>query len=99
MTKLYKIEVQTTKQGQVITAPMVVYEDENSNVAALQAETAFHQAVAYNLQQGETLDNFLVAIMTEVGYINPELKKFYNFAVVEPTPEPEPTPNPEPEEE
>lgn len=78
---LYKFEAQTNKEGTTAIAPTAQYEDD------LAAEVAFHQSVAYNLQQGESLSSFLVMIITETGYVNPNLTKFYNFETLEPNPE------------
>ena len=83
----YKFEVTTTKDGTVISAPTGVYE------TAELAEIAYHQQVAYNMQQGETLNNFLVMIISETGAVQPDLRKFYNFVIPEPSPEPEPSEN------
>lgn len=82
----YKLEIQTPKEGSVASS-VATYEE------ALDAEVAYYSAVAYNLQL-DTLSSFLVMIVTETGYINNDLRKFYNFEV----PQPEPEPEPEPEE-
>ena len=81
MAKYYKIEVQTMKDGTTATVPNVVYENPTESIAADAAAVGYHQAVAYNLQQSETLRNFLVCIMTETGYIDPKLKTFHNFEI------------------
>ena len=80
----YKLEVQTPKEGAVASS-VAIYEDAKS------AEVAYYSAVAYNLQLN-TLSSFLVMIVTETGYINNDLRKFYNFEIPQPDPEPEPEP-------
>ena len=78
----YKLEIQTPKEGPIASS-VATYEE------AIDAEVAYHSAVAYNLQL-KTLSSFLVMIITETGYINGDLRRFYNFEVPQPEPEPEP---------
>jgi hypothetical protein len=77
----YKLEIQTPKEGPVASS-VATYEDAKS------AEIAYHSAVAYNLQL-DTLSSFLIMIITDTGYINNDLRKFYNFEIPQPEPEPE----------
>lgn len=84
----YKLEVQTPKEGDVASS-VAVFEDAKS------AEIAYYSAVAYNLQS-ETLNSFLIMIISETGAVQNDLRKFYNFVIPEP---PEPEPDPEPETE
>ena len=91
MAKLYKFESQTNKEGITSVVPVATYENEDNEVASRQAEIAFHNAVAYNLQMEATLKDFLVEIITETGFVSGDLRRFYKF------PEPQPEPEPEPE--
>lgn len=76
----YKLEITTAKDGTKTSAPTGVYETADA------AEIAYHQQVAYNMQMGENLKDFLVMIISETGAVQSDLKKFYNFAI-EPEPE------------
>ena len=89
MAKLYKFESQTNKEGVTSVVPVATYENEDNEVVSRMAEIAFHDSVSYNLKQDATLKNFLVEIITEVGLVSGDLRRFYKFP--EPQPEPEPT--------
>lgn len=70
----YKFEVTTNKNGEIVSAPTGTYNNADD------AEIAFHQQVAYNMQQSATLSSFLVMIITETGVTVNNLKKFYTFS-------------------
>ena len=91
--KLYLNEIVTTKENQTIVSPTITYNNDNSEEASRLAEIDYHAKCNYNLQQGATLKDFLVEIITETGNLVTGMKRFYRFP--EPTPEPEPEPNEE----
>lgn len=88
----YKLEVQVLKDGSVASQPLANFTDIKD------AEIAYHQAVAYNLQS-DALSSFLIMIISEVGFVYEELKRYYNFAIEEAPENPETPDDPEPEGE
>ena len=79
--KLYLIEIVTKKENnETVVSPTVTYSNENSEEASRLAEVGYTGQVNYNLQQGATLKDFLVEVITETGVPVPNMKRFYRFS-------------------
>ena len=84
MATRYKVEIQTMKKvegkEQEVISSITPY---TGDTAEKDAEIAYHDAVSYNMKL-DTLESFLVEIITEIGVNLPDQTKFYKFATAKP---------------
>lgn len=84
MATRYKVEIQTKKkiegQEQEVISSITPY---TGDTAEENAEIAYHDAVSYNMKL-DTLESFLVEIITETGVNLPDQTKFHKFDTAKP---------------